>query len=343
MAAALLTQPLIVETLEKFKTLKVALIGDICLDLYWFADMTRSELSRETPHFPLPVVRESHSLGSGGNVAANIVALGAASLEVVSVVGPDWRGNLLKEQLAKMGLGTGHLVESPTRCTPAYCKPFRKGISEVEYEDPRIDFDNYAPLEATTEEKVLAALEEAAARCDVLIVCDQNQYGVVTNRVAEAVCRLGKAGKLVVVDSRDRVTRYHHVIVKPNEVEAAVAVGCTPPKGPVEPEHYQAIASELSQKTGRPAVITLGGQGSLWAEGEEVCHIPTVELPPPIDIVGAGDTFISAFSCAYAAGMAGPQALAFANLCSSVTVQKIGQTGVATPQEIIAQFQENAK
>ncbi|MBQ3424214.1 MAG: hypothetical protein IJH38_03340 [Clostridia bacterium] len=33
---------------------RVALIGDLCLDMYWRADMRLSELSRETPHFPLP-------------------------------------------------------------------------------------------------------------------------------------------------------------------------------------------------------------------------------------------------------------------------------------------------
>ena len=32
--------------------------GDGCLDVYWHADMTRSELSRETPHHNLPVVQE---------------------------------------------------------------------------------------------------------------------------------------------------------------------------------------------------------------------------------------------------------------------------------------------
>ena len=41
---------------------KVCLIGDFCLDLYWLADMRRSELSRETPHYPLPVVEEAAPL-----------------------------------------------------------------------------------------------------------------------------------------------------------------------------------------------------------------------------------------------------------------------------------------
>ena len=37
---------------------RVGLVGDMCLDAYWTADMKKSELSRETPHFPLPIVSE---------------------------------------------------------------------------------------------------------------------------------------------------------------------------------------------------------------------------------------------------------------------------------------------
>ena len=42
---------------------RVGLIGDLCLDMYWIADMKRSQLSRETPHYPLPIVQERRSAG----------------------------------------------------------------------------------------------------------------------------------------------------------------------------------------------------------------------------------------------------------------------------------------
>ncbi len=54
---------------SKLDTLRVAVLGDFCLDMYWHADMRRSVLSRETPHFPLPVVKERFSPGGAGNVA----------------------------------------------------------------------------------------------------------------------------------------------------------------------------------------------------------------------------------------------------------------------------------
>ena len=46
-------------------------VGDVCLDAYWMADMRLSSLSRETPHHNMPVVEERYALGAAGNVMAN--------------------------------------------------------------------------------------------------------------------------------------------------------------------------------------------------------------------------------------------------------------------------------
>ena len=107
----------------------VAILGDFCLDIYWQADMTRSELSRETPHFPLPVVEERVSLGAGGNVAANLAALGPKEILAVSLYGDDWRGRLLAEEVKKAGVSPEWLVPSGQRFTNAYCKPQIRGCS----------------------------------------------------------------------------------------------------------------------------------------------------------------------------------------------------------------------
>ena len=76
----------------------VCVVGDVCLDIYWHADMKKSVLSRETPHFPLPVTEERYSLGGGGNVMANVSALGVKAVLPVSVLGADWRGYLARER-----------------------------------------------------------------------------------------------------------------------------------------------------------------------------------------------------------------------------------------------------
>lgn len=335
-----LTRQRVEQIAGKIRDVKICVIGDVCLDLYWRADMTRSRLSRETPHYPLPVVEETYTPGGCGNVMNNVRALAPGKLIPLSAIGRDWRGFLLKSWMDQHGMDTTGLIRRERGLTPCYCKPIRMGISNVCYEDPRLDFENYEALSQSDEEKLLEALEAAAREVDIIAVSDQFQWGVITPRIRRRLSEL--AGTIpVVVDSRERATEYTGVIVKPNEVEAAFAIGRDITGLTLSIEEYAAIGQALREKNGCPVVVTLGEHGSLWCQEGKTCLAPTVKAEPPIDIVGAGDTFLSAFCCAYAACGNGPESLAFANLASGVTVKKIGTTGTASIEEILKKWEEH--
>lgn len=314
--------------LNAIKDVRVAVVGDICLDVYWRADMRLSRLSRETPHYPLPVTEERFSLGGGGNVMANAAALGIRELIPVSLLSRDWRGRLAQDLLRRLGVTEKDVLFSDTRITPAYCKPLRAGISDVVYEDPRLDFENRAPLSPADEAQILSALEAAADRADVIAVSDQLSFGVITPKVREKLCALGKTVP-VVADSRDNITAFRQVILKPNEVEAAAAAG-------IADGSYGTAAAALSAKTGAPVIVTLGAEGALWYENGALHRTPGIRSNGPVDPVGAGDTFLAAFCAAYAATKNGAKAIEIAALAAGVTVRKIGQTGTASPEEILA-------
>ena len=337
-------------TLERLKTLldghrntKIGLIGDVCIDAYWHSDMRKSELSRETPHFPLPVVKEYYSLGAGGNVAANLAALGTSKLLVAGIVGKDWRGQLVKALFEEQGTSTEYLLTSDTRVTNGYCKPYRKGINDLEYEDPRIDFINLAPVNGTDEQGLLSCLESIAGEVDVLCVSDQCQFGCITDRVREKLCELGRQGLTVIVDSRDNIGLYRHVITKPNEVEAAHAVNSKLKNGDGihtnSLEDYAVIAQTLSQRNEAPVCCTLGSNGCLLADGD-ITHVPSHFVQPPIDICGAGDAFLAAFAITMASGATMAEAAQTAVLASEIIIQKIGTTGSTSGDEIIDWFKK---
>ncbi len=311
---------------------RVAIIGDLCLDVYWDADMKKSEISRETPHHPLPVVGERYSPGGASNAAANIKALEPASLAVIGVIGRDWRGDMLKDALAKHGISSEYIVEDGERVTNTYIKPMRHGISDVVYEDPRIDFENYLPLSKETEDKLIASLECAAETADVICVSDQLKCGCITERVRERLCELGASGKTVIVDSRDRGALYHHVTLKPNEVEASRAFGNG---SELTVDELAELALGIAKKNGRVTLTTLGGNGCFVADGDRVTLCPAWPVEPPIDFCGAGDTFLSGFAVMLAASAPAVDAARVANLCSAVTIKKIGITGTATREELL--------
>lgn len=334
-----LTKDEVIAISEQIQNIQVCLIGDICLDLYWRADMRQSKLSRETPHYPLPVVEEVCSPGAGGNVANNMHCLGVRNLVTISAISNDWRGFLLREWMEQHGLNTKQLQMRNSGVTPCYCKPLRCGISDVVYEDPRIDFENRTPLTIDEENQIINALEDASKACDIIAVADQFCNGVITPRVRDYLSDLAKRIP-VVVDSREHITAFRNVIIKPNEVEAAAAAGCDCTGDDISPKEYKQMATALQAITQQPVIVTMGSAGSLWCDGQECVLAPAIPAKAPVDIVGAGDTFLSAFSCAYAACKNGPKALAYANLASAVTVKKIGTTGTASPDEILEKWKE---
>ena len=331
------SRELLARWLENIGKVKIGLIGDLCLDMYWMADMRLSELSRETPHYPLPVVEERYAPGGAGNAACNLAALQPGVLKVIGLVGDDWRGELLMRALKERGVDTRYIVRDSSVTTNAYIKPLRRGISDVTYEDPRLDFENRAPLGEAAERKILDALEEAAEDLDVICVSDQMLYGCITPAVRKALSGLGEAGKTVIVDSRYRAADYRHVTVKPNEVEAVRAFADGQPR---TLEGLAKLASEISMKNQRIALITLGEYGCFMAERGWVIRIPAFRVEPPIDFCGAGDTFLAGFAALLAAGAGPARAAQIANMCAAVTIKKIGETGTASREEVLAAYDQ---
>lgn len=335
-----LTRERLEELLARADGAKIALIGDLCLDMYWLADMTKSELSRETPHYPMPVVEERYAPGGAGNAASNIAALKPGTLKVIGLVGADWRGDLLLQALAERGIDGKYIVRERGLMTNTYIKPLRKGISDVIYEDPRLDFENRAPISEAVEQKVLAALDEAANEVDVICVSDQMQFGCITSAVRARLSELGKSGKIVIVDSRYRAADYENVTVKPNEVEAVCAFADGVPR---DLEGLFGLAAQISLRNGRMTLMTLGDQGCFVAEEGRVVRCPACTVEPPIDFCGAGDTFLAGFGTMLAAGASPVEAAQAANLCSAVTIKKIGTTGTASREEVLAAWDAHMK
>jgi len=72
------------------------------------------------------------------------------------------------------------------------------------------------------------------------------------------------------------------------------------------------------------------------AAGGEAAHVPAFPVPPPIDICGAGDTFMAVTACALAAGADIREAVWLANAGASVTIRQLHITGTATRDALYA-------
>lgn len=334
----ILTSNRLNQLLGQFGRLRAGVIGDIALDAYWHVDMTRSHLSRETPHFPRPVVGETYSPGAGGNVAQNLVALGVGQVSIFSVFGTDTWGERLKTELQRAAICTDAILSHPQRRTVAYIKPILTGYNSQQ-EDARLDFENIADLSAEMEDELIAALERQLAELDAVLVADQfERYGILTPRVRERLVELAAAQPQTrfLVDSRQRIGLFRHMVIKPNWVEAAATVDSDSRQESWPP--MVEIGRKLAAKSARPVFITLSEKGVLVCTADAHEEIAAAPVQPPLDPVGAGDAFMAALAAALAAGADPWEAGAFANLAAGITVEKLNQTGSATPEEIRARY-----
>ncbi len=330
-----LTEKRLNEILDKMKDVKAVLLGDMCLDMYWSCDMTKSVLSRETPHFPLPVTEERMAPGAGGNALSNMAAL-SKHVCAVGITGDDWRGFCLKKCFEERGINTEYIIEVAGRITNAYCKPMRKGYLGIEVEDPRIDFESFEKIDPKTEDTIIENLNKAVKNADVLCVSDQFDFGCVTDRVRDAVNEIAK-GILTVVDSRSRIALYRNAFLKPNEIECARALNVESQEL-VRGENNFELLRAFSQKTSSAVCLTLGAKGVQVFKDGMLYESRGVSVTPPIDTCGAGDCYLSAFSLALKGGAEICEAAAIGNLASAVCVKKINTTGSATREEILSLF-----
>jgi bifunctional ADP-heptose synthase (sugar kinase/adenylyltransferase) len=82
-------------------------------------------------------------------------------------------------------------------------------------------------------------------------------------------------------------------------------------------------------------VVTRGAEGmTLFQGGRSPLDIPAFGAEEVVDVTGAGDTVIAAFTLAFAAGGGFEDAARLANVAGGLTVLKKG-TSTVTPEELI--------
>lgn len=200
--------------LEKVRSVRLLVVGDVMLDRYWFGDV-----SRISPEAPVPVVkveRIEERLGGAANVARNAVALGAQTA-LLSVVGDDEAGRSLSRLLADGEIDAGLHVDRDIDTT------VKLRVIGRQQQLLRIDF------ETTPSHEILQAkFSEFVSRveaCDVVILSDYGKGGL--THISEMIRLARAAGKPVLVDPKgDEWGKYAGAtVITPNRSELREVVG----------------------------------------------------------------------------------------------------------------------
>ena len=314
---------------------RVGVLGDFCLDAYWSMDDAASERSVETGLATRPVREQRYSLGGAGNVVNNLVALGVGHVAAFAVLGEDPFGREMRRLLEKLGVDcTGLLAQDSGWDTPVYIKPVRDGR-----EENRLDFGEYNRLRDDTGTALIAQLRSMLSGLDAVIVNQQLRMGIHTKHVQCLLNEMFRANpdRIFVLDSRHLAGAYAGCVLKMNDVEATKLCGASSQAGDIIMlDDTRAAAQQLFGVQRKPVIITRGARGCLVVDDGGLRSVPGLHIINQIDSVGAGDSMTAGLAAGLAVRATPYQAAMLGNFVAGVTVQKLFQTGTASPPESLA-------
>ncbi len=308
------------------------MVGEVILDRYLWGDVAR--ISPEAPIPILRVERREEKLGNAGFVAANLRALGA-DVSVLSIVGRDRSGAMIREILGGMGVRTRSVIADADR--PTIMKERMLGSVQAANRGTqqllRVDEEDPSPLSTAQERAMISRLRQELARVDGVLISDINK-GLLTPALLRAVIDGARRRRIpVIVDPRlteDFSIYQGATALTPNRYETELATGMKL----IDRDAWRRAAELMVRKHGLSAcLITLDRDGMYLAErGGADTYIAT--NPRDVyDVTGAGDVVLSVFGLFSVAGLGFSSAARIANVAASIEVSRVG-TEVITREDL---------
>ncbi len=307
---------------ESFTNIKVAVVGDVMLDTYWWG-----HVDRISPEAPVPVValdKSEQRIGGAGNVALNLVALGA-HVHIFSVLGEDADGKQLDTLLTDAGIDTSFIIFSHERKTTNKIRVLSRNQQMM-----RIDAETVKDLTANEEQ---ALFDRIAAyilqeKPDVLLLEDYNKGVLTQHLISEIVQLCKKQGVITTVDPKKKnFFAYKGVdIFKPNLKEVKEGLNLSLDKIELAQlsDVHQRLQKELQHSI---SFITLSEKGVFVQQNDQPLLIPS-HIRNIADVSGAGDTVIAVASLVYAATKNIELFAAVANIAGGLVCEEVGTAAI---------------
>lgn len=304
---------------------RIVVLGDVMLDEFIWG-----RVRRISPEAPVPVVevdRQTLALGGAGNVASNLVALGASATPI-GVVGSDRDAERLRSALHDIGMTVEGLVIDADRPTTSKTRVIAHSQQVV-----RADRESRAPITPEIEKCLLSIFRSALESADAVVVSDYGKGLLTPALLSSTLSAARERGLTVCLDPKMRNFDHYQpvTVITPNNQEAAEAAGIA-----IDDEESLTAAGRklLASIECRAVLVTRGEEGMTLFTEDGVTHIPTVAREV-YDVTGAGDTVIATLALAIASGASLEEAAVLANHAAGVVVGKVGTASV-TREELLA-------
>lgn len=310
------------QILANLSQLKVAIVGDVMLDTYWWG-----KVDRISPEAPVPVValdRKELRIGGAANVALNTISLGA-STTIFSVLGDDEDGRTLQQLMSSHAIDTSYLVFAKDRITTNKTRIISRNQQMM-----RLDAEVTDELGSDIEQMLLDKFKAFVAneKPQVVILEDYNKGVLTESLIASIVAVCNENNIITTVDpKRKNFFAYKGVtIFKPNLKEVKEALNLL--FDDVGADLLNNIHLQLSDALHHQySLITLSERGAFY-QGEGVANIIPSHRRNIADVSGAGDTVIAVASLVYAASKDIGLAAEVANIAGGLVCEEVGTVAI---------------
>lgn len=303
----------LVGVLSHFNSVKVLVIGDFMLDTYTTGKVKR--ISPEAPVSVLHVQKEESRAGGAGNVALNLISLGA-QVTTVGRIGFDFAGEQLREALENEGIDTqGLLVQK------SFKTPVKNRLIADSQQILRVDFEAVTPIPEDLEQTIVKKLPSLLKEVQIIAISDYGK-GFLSRSLLMAIIEMAKGRNIpVIVDPKgDDFTKYEGAtVIKPNLAEAYAAAKLSS-EAPLD--RVAAIILETCKAD--MLLITRSESGmSVFMQNGTRFDFP-VRSKEVKDVTGAGDTVLSMISVALANKLDIKYAAQLANIAAGMAIERLG-------------------
>jgi len=320
------------ECVEQFNTKTIVLLGDFVADEFQYGEISR--VSREAP---VLILKHRETLvvpGGGANAANNLASLGARVLPVTAV-GDDAPGDAIIAHFRRQRVSVSGIFRVKGWSTPTKTRFLAGWAHTVGQQVLRVDYEPKSPLPDAIRKKLHQRLSANLRNAHALAVSDYG-FGVATPELVQQASAKRNGALHVTLDARYHLHRY----------AKAGITSATPNEAELEAEHRTAIGQDsaelaragrttLSEMKLQSLLVTRGRHGAaLFEAGDRLTQIPVHGSDQAVDVTGAGDTVLAAYTLALACGAFPLEAAHIANIAGGLVVMKRG-TATISREELL--------
>lgn len=308
---------------DKFNGLRILVIGDVMLDAY-----VMGKVNRISPEAPVPIVsleNEDARIGGAGNVALNLLALGAKPI-ICGVIGEDSSGDKLLNLFEKNGISTDGLVKSMVRKTTVKTR-----VISNKQQLLRIDSESTFSLLESEEIKLNNTIQNIINQgIDGIIFEDYNK-GVLTDSVIQNTIKIAKEKDIptAVDPKKENFLSYKGVsLFKPNLKELKEGLNLNFDFNSNKDLFEKGIEVLEEKLQNEISFVTLSENGVFIKNQTEKYYVPA-HMRSISDVSGAGDTVIAVATLCLISGASTKQIAEISNLAGGLVCERSGVVSIS--------------